>query len=148
MDSLAVAFLGVIALSTLVQAILLVGLAVAGRRAERRLTELTERIERDIQPSLTHVARAARNAAEASDLAVIQARRVDTMLAELGERVDEAGRIAQQLVLRPLKPLGDIAALIKGVRKGLDVFRRLGGLEAGRRRSTHRSDGDDEHLFI
>ena len=88
MDSLAVAFLGVIALSSLVQAGFVIGLVVQGRRLERRLSELGERIERDIQPAIAHLTRVTRNAAEVSDLAVVEVRRLDKpeLVIELGRQ--------------------------------------------------------------
>jgi HAMP domain-containing protein len=147
MDSLAVAFLGVIALSSLVQAVFLIGLAIQGRRLQRRIAELGDRVDRDIQPSLAHLTRVTRNAAEVSDLAVVEMRRFDLMLAELAERLDETSRVVQKLVLRPLRPIAEIAAFVKGVRRGLDVYHRLRG-EESRRRPARRRDDDDEHLFI
>jgi HAMP domain-containing protein len=147
MDSLAVAFLGVIALSSLVQAVFLIGLAIQGRRLQRRIAELGDRVDRDIQPSLAHLTRVTRNAAEVSDLAVVEMRRFDLMLAELSERLDETSRVVQKLVLRPLRPIAEIAAFVKGVRRGLDVYHRLRG-EESRRRPARRRDDDDEHLFI
>jgi hypothetical protein len=148
MDSLAVAFLGVIALSSLVQAVFLIGLAIQGRRLQRRIAELGDRVDRDIQPSLAHLTRVTRNAAEVSDLAVVEMRRFDLMLAELSERLDETSRVVQQLVLRPLRPIAEIAAFFKGVRRGLDVYHRLRGEESRRRPARRRDDDDDEHLFI
>jgi hypothetical protein len=148
MDSLAVAFLGVIALSSLVQAVFLIGLAIQGRRLQRRIAELGDRVDRDIQPSLAHLTRVTRNAAEVSDLAVVEMRRFDLMLAELSERLDETSRVVQKLVLRPLRPIAEIAAFFKGVRRGLDVYHRLRGEESRRRPARRRDDDDDEHLFI
>jgi len=147
MDSLAVAFLGVIALSSFVQAVFLIGLAIQGKRLQRRIAELGDRVDRDIQPSLAHLTRVTRNAAEVSDLAVVEMRRFDLMLAELSERLDETSRVVQKLVLRPLRPIAEIAAFVKGVRRGLDVYHRLRG-EESRRRPARRRDDDDEHLFI
>jgi hypothetical protein len=148
MDSVAVAFLGVIALSSLVQAVFLIGLALQGRRLQRRIAELGDRVDRDIQPSLAHLTRVTRNAAEVSDLAVVEMRRFDVMLAELGERLDETSRVLQKLVLRPLRPIAEIAAFVKGVRRGLDVYHRLRGEDSRRLPARHRDDDDDEHLFI
>jgi hypothetical protein len=154
MDSLAVAFLGVIALSSLVQAGMLVGLSVQGRRLARQVGELQQRIEHEIQPSLAHLKRVARNAAEVSDIAVLEARRVDAALATLGDRLEDVSRLTQKLLLRPLRPVAEVAALLRGLRRGLDVYHRLkhfGGSprhpERSRRRRSAQPE-DDEHLFI
>lgn len=154
MESLAVAFLGVIALSSLVQAGFLIGVAIQGRRTARRVGELQERLERDIQPSLASLNRVARNAAEVSDIAVVEARRIDVMVAELTTRLEEVSRITHKLLLRPLRPVAEVAALLRGLRRGLDVYHRLKNFDGSprhprrsRRRRGDRHD-DDEHLFI
>jgi hypothetical protein len=152
MDSLAVAFLGIIALSSLVQTAFLVGMAVQGRRLARRVGELQERVEREIQPSLAHLNRVTRNAAEVSDIAVIEARRIDAALADVTERLEELTRITQKLLLRPLRPVAEVAALLRGLRRGLDVYHRLKHFD-GRHPKRPRRRGedareDDEHLFI
>jgi len=151
MDSLAVAFLGVIAASSLVQAAFLIGLAVQGRRLSRRVADLQDRLEREIQPSLAQINRVARNAAEVSDLAVVEARRIDVALADVLDRLEDVSRLAQKLLLRPLRPVAEIAALLRGLRRGLDVYHRLKHFDGaprhpGRRKGEHPED--DEHLFI
>jgi hypothetical protein len=154
MDSLSVAFLGVIALSSLVQAGFLIGLAIQGRRLARRVGDLQERIERDVQPSLAHLSRVARNAAEVSDIAVLEARRIDVALAEVTDRLQDFSRLAQRLLLRPLRPVAEVAAVLRGLRRGLDVYHRLKHFDGAPRqpkRPKRRGDDppeDDEHLFI
>jgi hypothetical protein len=154
MDSLAVAFLGVIALSSVVQAGFLIGLAIQGRRLARRVGELQERLEREIQPSLAHLSRISRNAAEVSDIAVLEARRIDLALAAVTERLEEFTHLTQKLLMRPLRPIAEAAALLRGLRRGLDVYHRLKHFDGSPRqpkRPKPRRDGsqeDDEHLFI
>jgi hypothetical protein len=147
MDSLGVVFLGVIALSSLVQAAFLVGLARGGRRMARRLDELQERIDGEIRPALQSITRISRNLAEISDIATLQARRLDEVVTDTLEKVQETTNLVRHAVLRPLGPLMDVAALLKGLRRGLDVYRQIRGLEAQRRGSTRRY-AEDEHLFI
>jgi len=154
MDPLAVAFLGVIALSSLVQAVFLIGMALQGRRLARRVGELQARLEQDIQPSLAHLSRVARNAAEVSDIAVLEARRIDVVLADVTDRLEEFTRLTQKLLLRPLRPVAEVAALLRGLRRGLDVYHRLRNFDGPPRqprRPKKRRDAlpeDDEHLFI
>jgi len=154
MDSLGVAFLGVIALSSLVQAGFLIALALEGRRLARRVGELQARLEQDIQPSLAHLSRVARNAAEVSDIAVLEARRIDAALADVTDRLEDFTRLMQKLLFRPLRPIAEVAALLRGLRRGLDVYHRLKNFDGPPRqprRSKRRRDDppeDDEHLFI
>lgn len=147
MEPWGVVFLGVIALATLVQAVFLVNLTLAGRRLARRLDELQARIDREIRPSLEQVFRISRNLAEISDLAVLQARRVDDLLGDTVDKIEDVTGVLRKLILRPLGPLADIVALLKGVKRGLEVYRQLSGFDPERRGRARRY-ADDEHLFI
>ena len=150
MESLGVWFLGVIAVSTLVQAAFMVALALGGLRLARRVEELQARIDRELKPTLDHLSRITRNLAEVSDLATLQARRIDEFFADTVEKIEDVTSAVRNVVARPLGPLGDLLAFVKGLRKGLDVYRQLGGFASSRRRSVPRrsSAEDDEHLFI
>lgn len=148
MDSWAVLFLGVIALSSLVQAVFLIGLAVGGRRLARRLDEIQKGIDREIRPTLDNLSRITRNLAEIADLATLQARRVDDVLADTVDKIEEATDMIRRVILRPLGPLVDVAAFLKGLRRGVQVYRKLRGLESQGRGSSRRNADEDEHLFI
>ncbi len=148
MDSWGVTFLGIIALTSLVQAGFLIGMAVSGRRLARRLDEIQDRVDRQLRPSLEQFARLSRNLAEISDIGVLEARRVDGLVADTIDKIEEATDVLRKLVLRPLGPLADIMAFLRGVRKGLEVYRSLGGFENYRRRPPRGYEADDEHLFI
>src|SRR5438445_646658 len=82
-------FLGVIALSSLVQAAFLIGLAVGGRRLARRLVAMQRGIDREIRPTLDNLSRITRNLTEIADLATLQARRVDDLLADTVDKIEE-----------------------------------------------------------
>ena len=65
------------------------------------------------------------------------------------DKVEDVSGIVRRFVLRPLGPLGDVAAVIKAVRRGLDVYHRLRGLDSPKRVAPRRmAAGEDEHLFI
>jgi hypothetical protein len=147
MEIWGVAFLGIIALSSVVQAVFLLGVAREGRRLSQRLDSLQDRIEREIKPTLDQVARISRNFGEVSDIVVLQARRIDDVLVDTLEKVEATTAILKNFITRPLGPLADIMAFLKGLRRGLDVYRQLGGFDSARRGST-RAYGEDEHLFI
>jgi hypothetical protein len=147
MDSLGVAFLGVIALASALQSVFIVGLLVYGRRLARRLDEFQQRLEREVRPTLDGLAQVTRNLGEVSDLAVLQARRLDDLVADTVVKVEEATDLVRRVVVRPLGPLAEVAAIFKGVRRGLEVFHQLRGADNQRRGST-RGYAEDEHLFI
>jgi hypothetical protein len=147
MDTWGVVFLGIIAAASVVQSAFLLGLALEGKKLSRRVAEIQDRIEREIKPSLDNVARVTRNLAEVSDLAVLQARRVDGLLADTIEKVEETTTLIRKVVLKPIGPLVDLAAFLKGLRRGLEVYQQLRGFER-RERVARGFEDDDEHLFI
>ena len=148
METWGVVFLGIIALGSLIQSAFLVRIALAGRELSRRVAELQERVDRDLRPTLDNLTRVTRNLAEVSDVAVLQARRVDDLLADTIEKIEGTTTLVKQIVLRPLGPLVDIAAFFKGVRRGLEVYQTLRGFDRRERPPRGGYADDDEHLFI
>ena len=147
MDSLALVFLGVIALASLVQGAFLVGLALGGLRLAKRMGEIQKSVETEIRPALDDVSRLAQNLAAVSEIATGQARRLEALVAHTVERVDRARAQVRTAVEHPVSAVSDVGAILKGVRRGLDVYQRLGGLSAQRQGASRRY-GEDEHLFI
>ena len=147
MDTLGVVFLGVIALASVVQAAFLIGLVIEGKKLGRRLDDIERRFEADLQPSLKNLSRLSKNLAEASEIVSLQARRVDLFMADTIDKLEDATTTLRQVVMRPVGTLLDISALLKGIRKGLEIYRRLGGMESEHRGGPRRY-ADDEHLFI
>jgi len=148
MEGLGVAFLGVIALSSLVQAGFLIGLALGARRLGRRVDEMQQRLDRDLRPALDSLSRISRNLAEVSDTAVLQVRRLDDLIADTAEKIEETTSRFRALIVRPLGPVGDVLALLKGIRRGIEVYTRFRGYEGAVRGTRRRYDAEDEHLFI
>jgi hypothetical protein len=145
MESWGVFFLGVIALASVVQAGFLLGLVFFGRRLAQRVDALQARLDREISPALENFNRVSRAAAEIADLATLQARRIDLLLADTIDKVEETTATIQQFVVRPLKPIGGIVAFLKGLQRGMDVYFKFDRGTPPRRRVPGE---DDEHLFI
>ncbi len=145
MESWGIFFLGVIALASVVQAGFLISLVVYGRRLGQRVDALQVRLDREISPALENFNRVSRAAAEIADLATLQARRLDLVLADTIEKIEETTATVQQLMVRPLKRIGGIVAFLKGLQRGMDVYFQLGRRAPPRRRGHGE---DDEHLFI
>ena len=148
METWGVVFLGAIAVATVVQAAFLVALVMAGLRLARRLDALQAQIDEQIAPALKGVERISRNAAEISDLATVQARRVDLLLADTIDKVEDTAAVVQRLVLRPLRPVAHLVAVLRGVQAGIDVFLRLERAERPPSSPRRGQAEDDEHLFI
>jgi hypothetical protein len=113
----------------------------------RRFQALQVRVEREIAPVVESLGTVSRNVAEVSELAVVQVRRVEAVVEDTLERVDEARAQVHRVLRRPRGIFGDAAAILKGVKRGLAVYQRLGGLQAHSRGKARRYAGD-EHLFI
>jgi hypothetical protein len=150
MEPWGVSFLGVIAVASVVQAAFLVALTIAGMKLFKKVDELQARLDREIKPAVDHLTRVTRNLAEMSDLATLQTRRIEYFLADTLDKIEDVTSSVRNLVVKPLGPLADIAAFVRGLRRGIDVYRQLGGFESRDRppapRRSHAED--DEHLFI
>ena len=147
MDNLALVFLGVIALAALVQGAFLVALGVGGLRLLRRVTELQRGLQAQILPSFADMNRIATNLTEVSALAAAQVEKVEDLVAGTVARVEEVREQVATAAARPLDSFRDLGAVVKGLRRGLQVYRQLGALGAQRRGAARRYAGD-EHLFI
>lgn len=147
MDSLALVFLGVIALSSLVQGAFLVFLGMSGLKLARRVGEIQKGVETEIRPALDNLHKVTENLAAVSEIATEQAQRVELMVSETVARVEGAREHVARAVARPLDSFRDVGAILKGLRRGFDVYQRLGGLQP-KSQGASRRYGDDEHLFI
>jgi hypothetical protein len=147
MDSVGLVFLGVIALSSLVQGAFLVLLGIGGLRLARRLGELQKSVDREFRPALDNLSRVTQNLATVSEIATDQAQRVEVLVNDTVARIEDTRVQVQRAVLRPLDSLRDVGAILKGVRRGIDVYQRLGRLQPQRQGASRRY-GEDEHLFI
>lgn len=137
----AVAFLGAIAVATVVMALIQVGAIVYAARLARRVDRLATRVEQDIQPMIERLTTMSGEAARAAHLAAGQVERVDRMFALLGQRVDQT---AAQLQHSLLVPAREGRALAAGLRAGLGALRHL----QRRRRNGAGPFDDEDALFI
>ncbi|HEY2943357.1 MAG TPA: hypothetical protein VGN09_13060 [Vicinamibacteria bacterium] len=123
MDSLSLVLLGVIALASLLQAVALVVIAREGLRMVRRLDAFAERMGRDLRPALADLERASENFADVSDLAAVQAHRLEAVVEEAVDRIERASEVLRRVILPSAGRLVAAAAAFRGIRKGLQFFR-------------------------
>lgn len=145
MDTLVIVFLAVIAVTSLLQAAAAIGAAVASRKLAQRVDELEARFEKDLRPALARVARIVESAADVSDKALAECRRVDSAVTGVADRVNDAvdrvARGVQHTVVGSIekvedqvdrrvrhisRPLARAAALVEGFRRGVIVWRDRG----------------------
>lgn len=146
-DDLALVFLGVIAFASLVQGLFLAGLAWGGLRVMKRVSALQRSFKEEVRPALDNVTRVTRNLAESSQRVGAQAGRLREVLEDATMRLESARAQVREAVASPGTSVRDVFAILKGLRRGLEVYRKLGALEAQGRGAARRYAGD-EHLFI
>jgi hypothetical protein len=137
-------FLGIIALSVLAMAVIQVGALVYGARLARRVSILTERVERDVTPVLAHLQTMAAEASRASTLAAQQVDRADRLFADVSGRVEETVAALQTAVITPAR---EGLAVVAGLKAALGALRDRGP-RPGARPARHGRGDDDDPLFI
>ena len=138
MNTWATVFLGIIAMATLVTAILQVVLLVAGWQLVRRITTFVEDIERDVRPILGHLNSITRDASKVASLAVAQVERADQLLTSAVVRLEDLlGNLSTVIV----KTMREGNALMMGIRAVMAAVQAFRGRRRGR-------GEDDEALFI
>ena len=138
MSTWAAVFLGIIAMATLVTAVLQVVLLIAAAQLVRRIGAFVDEINREVRPILGHVNTVAKDAARIASLAAAQAERADQMLNSAVTRIEELLSHLQSVVVDTLR---EGNALVMGVQAVMAAIRAFQGR---RRRRTE----DDEALFI
>lgn len=147
MENLALVFLGLIALAALVQGAFLIALGVGGVRFVRRVVEVHRGMQAEILPAFVNMNRIAADMNEVSLVTAAQVVKVEDLVATTLSRVEDVRVHIADVAAGPLDAFRDVGALVKGLRRGLQVYRQLGALGAQRRGATRRYAGD-EHLFI
>jgi hypothetical protein len=133
-------FLGVIALATLVMAVIQVSALVFAGRLAARIDRLAAQVEQEIKPLLASLVEVGENARRTTSLAAAQAERADRVFADVARRVDETIAVLQNSLVAPAR---EGRALLVAVRAALEAFREL---RAARARSLRHEDEDA--LFI
>jgi hypothetical protein len=133
-------FLGVIALATLIMALVQVGAIVFAARLARQVQQLMTTVQQDIRPLIARGNAIAEEASKTAALATAQAQKIDRLVTDLSRRVDDTSVIVQQAIIAPAREgLALVAALKAGfaaLRSMRDARSRAGGVE------------DEDALFI
>jgi KaiC/GvpD/RAD55 family RecA-like ATPase len=134
------AFLGVIAVSTALMAILQIGAIVVLARVATQVKNIVGTLNQDIRPLIARANVIADEAARTATLATAQAQKIDRMVTDLARRVDETSAVVQQAIIAPAREGMAIIAALKaglGALKGFKDYRGRPG----------RMD-DEDPLFI
>jgi hypothetical protein len=134
-------FLGVIAVATLVMAIVQLSVIIYGWMLARKVARIMAEIERETASMMVSLNAMARDASRATALAAVQVERVDQLFAELSLRVEQTASTVQKVIIAPLR---EGTAVIAGVKAALAVLKDL-----TKRSGTSGARSEDEDaLFI
>ena len=134
-------FLGIIAIATLMMAVIQVGAIVAVLRIARQAQDMLTSVQRDVKPLIAKAGEIADDASKTAALATAQAQKVDTLVTDLTQRVNETAALVQQAIVLPAR---EGMALVAAIKAGLSAFRGVGGF----RGRPGRHGEEDDALFI
>jgi uncharacterized protein YoxC len=132
-------WLATIAVAVVVMAVVQVAVVLQAARMARQAAETAQELRRELRPLLEKAHRIADEAARATALATLQVERVDRLLSNAAERVDEAFGLVQSAVVEPLK---QGSAFVTALRAAFTVFR------SWQERPGRHSRDEDEALFV
>jgi len=136
-----VIFLGVIALATLVMALIQVGAIIAMARVAREAQKVIASMQQEIRPLIAKATAIADEAMKTATLANAQVEKVDRLVTDLTRRVDETASVVQHAIVTPAREGMAIVAAIKASIGALRGFRDYRGGAGGH-------PDDEDPLFI
>jgi hypothetical protein len=147
-------FLGVIALATLIMALIQVGAIVVAAKVARQAQEVVGKaqativtaqqtissVHEEIRPLIAKATAIADEASKTAALATAQVQKIDRLVTDLSRRVDDTSAVVQQAIVTPAREGLAIMAALKAA---------VGAIRAGAdwRRRSSRSEEEDP-LFI
>lgn len=133
-------FLGIIALATLVLAVIQVGAIIFAARLGRQLRDLMTSVQQDVRPLAAKAAGIAEDASRTAALAREQAEKIDRLVNDLSARVDQTAAVVQEAIVTPAR---EGLAVVAAIKAGLGVLRSVRDYRAPTRRAE-----DEDALFI
>jgi hypothetical protein len=133
-------FLAVIAAATLVMALIQLGAIVAILRLARQAQTTMADMQREVRPLLAKVSTVADEASRTAAIATVQAQKIDRLMTDLVERVDQTAGIVQEAIITPAR---EGLAIVAAIKAGLGVVRGF----RDRPRQGRTADEEDP-LFI
>jgi ABC-type transporter Mla subunit MlaD len=134
-------FLGVIAVATLVMAIIQVGAIMAALRLSKQAQQAIQSVQQDVRPLIARATALTEEASRTVALTTAQAQKIDRLITDLSRRVDETADVVQQAIITPAR---EGLALVAAVKAGIAALRGLRELHP--REGRHAEEEDP--LFI
>jgi len=136
------AFLGLIAVATVVMAVVQVLLIIVAIRLVKRVDVMSSQVQRELGPLVERLTRVADNLQQASGLATVQVERLDRLFAGASRRADDTMSLVHGVVVGPIREGLAVVAAVRGILAALRSFR---GARAARAASKF---DDEDPLFI
>jgi hypothetical protein len=133
-------WLGIIAVAVLVMAVIQVAAIVFAMSAARRIGQVADRLEQNLNPVVTNLQTITSEAARMTTLAAAQVERADRMFADLTRRAEHLMAAVPTL----LGPAGKGLAFLNGIKAALAAIHEL--RRSSRRGAAH--PDDEDALFI
>jgi hypothetical protein len=125
------AFLGVIAVSTALMAVMQIGALVVLARVAVQVRDIVATLQKDIRPLIGRANQIADEASKTAAIATAQAQKIDRLVTDLTRRVDETSAIVQQAIVTPAREGMAIVAALKAGFGALKGARDMRGRSAG-----------------
>jgi hypothetical protein len=133
-------WLGIIAVAVLVMAVIQVAAIVFAMSAARRIGQVADRLEQNLNPVVSNLQTITSEAARMTTLAAAQVERADRMFADLARRAEEVMAAVPTL----LGPAGKGLAFLNGIKAALAAIQEL--RRSSRRGAAH--PDEEDALFI
>ena len=133
-------FLGVIAVSTLIMAIIQIGAIIATLRIAREAQQALASMRQEVRPILARATSLAEEASRTVALATAQMQKVDRLMTDLAQRVDETSSVVQHAIVTPAR---EGRAIVAAIKAAIGVLSDIG--HHGR---PARHSEDEDPLFI
>ena len=134
------AFLGVIAVSTALMAVMQIGALVVLARVALQVRDIVATLQTDIRPLIGRANQIADEASRTAAIASAQAQKIDRLMTDLTRRVDETSVVVQQAIITPAR---EGMAIVAALKAGFGALKQM-------RDARPRSSGVEEEdaLFI
>jgi predicted PurR-regulated permease PerM len=133
-------WLGIIAVAVLVMAVIQVAAIVFAMSAARRIGQVADRLEQNLNPVVSNLQTITSEAARMTILAAAQVERADRMFADLTRRAEQVMAAVPTL----LGPAGKGLAFLNGIKAALAAIHEL--RRSSRRGAAH--PDEEDALFI
>ena len=134
-------FLGVIALGTLVMALIQVGAIIAAMRMARQAQQMLASVQQDVRPLVAKANAMADEASKTVALATAQAQKVDGLVTDLSRRVEETAAVLQEAIITPAR---EGMAIVAAIRAAVGALRGFRDMHPRHRRAAE----EEDPLFI